>query len=137
MVCWNKTWLDRQDFFLKFYHLLRKRWFSQWKEYFHIQHGIWLIGNMLSCPSPSVSFSSTTIISIPNGQLSPYPGRTGGRKRFWSQLNNSKTVNDIPCVSMWSKYLASYRTSLSPTPMSLLSPKPWVEKSPFQISANR
>ena len=26
--------------------------------------------------------------------------RAGGRKRFWSQLNNSKTVRDRPYVSM-------------------------------------
>ena len=31
--------------------------------------------------------------------LSSYPARTGGRKRFSGQLNNSKTVRDRPCVS--------------------------------------
>ena len=29
-------------------------------------------------------------------------GRTGGRKRYWSQLNNSKTVRDRPYVSIGS-----------------------------------
>ena len=58
---------------------------------------------------------------LPNGEaileryLSSHRGRMDGRKRFWSQLSNSKTVKDGPYALM-----GSYRMGPSPTPSNLL-----------------
>ena len=78
---------------------------------------------------------SRVVFSIASGS----EWRTDGQKRFWSQLKNSKPVRDRPYVSMGaSSYpYVGYQMGPSPTPMSALTPKPGVKKSPFQISANQ
>ena len=43
-------------------------------------------------------------------------GRTGGRKRFWSQLNNSKTVIDRSYVSIGSEYMSELLNEFIPIP---------------------
>ena len=56
--------------------------------------------NFVSTPYPN--FCRSTKRQLLERYLSSYVGRTGGRKCFWSQQNNSKTVQDRPCVSMGS-----------------------------------
>ena len=58
-------------------------------------------------------------------------GRMDGRKRFWSQLNNSKTVRGRPYVSIGNLYepMGRLRMGLSPTPHVLPNlPNQRVEK---------
>ena len=45
-------------------------------------------------------FCGSTKRQLLERYLSSYPGRTGGQQRFWSQLNNSKAVRDMPSVSI-------------------------------------
>ena len=67
--------------------------------------------------------SSWAVIVI---SVSDWLGQTDGRKRFWSHVNNSKTVRDRPYVSM-RKLIGTYGralewASLPTTPRPLLTP---------------